>query len=142
MHHKLVTVSPPSGTCYCMRFMKQTCRVNPCNKALHQAQKSNWFSQVNGASSGLSDARDVQLYPSAASVALDTIGIYGIVPQHALHPEETFSLALFANAGSNSVNGFQVKVIYDQAILQFQAVQQADGFMCVFFNMVSQYAQP
>lgn len=72
------------------------------------------------------------LHSKPAAESMSSIGVFGDAPFRVLYPGETFSLTLYANSGSNSVDGFQLKLFYDPSILAFEEFMLVENFACAF----------
>lgn len=85
--------------------------------------------QQDGITLASSEPVVVELMTKASHTPTKTVSIYGIAPSRVLHESEVFGIALYANAGTSSVDGFQVRLAFDPAVLSFEGFQVSSNFV-------------
>jgi hypothetical protein len=99
--------------------------------------------QQHGVTLAASEPVVLELTTKASHTQLRAVSIYGIAPSHYLHELEAFGIALYANAGASSVDGFQVRVAYDPAVLSFEGFQVSSNFVyAASFKHVARWSLP
>lgn len=83
-----------------------------------------------------SEAITIDFHSQMTLTGLSNIGLFGNVPSRPLVPGEEFKIALFAEAGSFSINGFQFRLTYDADVMDFIRFEQSANFVCVLFNFI------
>jgi hypothetical protein len=82
-----------------------------------------------------SNAVNVDFFSVPSAPPLDTIGMYATIPFRLLLPAEQFVVAIHANADSYSLDAFQIRILFDPAVLHFERFAQPSSFMCALSRL-------
>jgi len=86
--------------------------------------------QIRGQSVAVSEMFTVRLSGPASQGQPPGIFVHGSAPERTLHEGEEFGVALFASAGTESIDAFQLRVQYEPEHVSFLRMQQSGTFMC------------
>lgn len=92
--------------------------------------RSTLRTQVRGEIVAVSEVFTILMHGPAPQVTPAPHTVYGSAPRRPVHEREDFAISLFANSGSERVDGFQFRVLYDPARIAFQRIEQSSFFVC------------
>lgn len=100
------------------------------------AYQLRWCVQVDGSLQHVSESTQIELTTPPAYTALADPGIFVFAPTRSLHASESFNLALFARADSSSIQGFQTRITYDTAVLNYVGFSQPPLLRCALSALI------
>lgn len=62
----------------------------------------------------------------------EVVGMYALCPVDVLAPESQFVVPVFANAEQHGVDGFQLRMVFDNSLVHVRAVEPSGLFQCAF----------